>query len=580
MSTEQPTAFIYLRVSTAEQAERGGDGEGFSIPAQREACIREAESLGAMVVGEYVDRGESARSSARPQLQDMLRALTEMHPSYVIVHKVDRLARNRADDVEITMAVRGAGATLVSCSESIDETPSGILMHGILSTMAEFYSANLANEVKKGSLQKAKAGGTVGKAPCGYLNVRKTINGREVRTVDIDEQRAPLMRYAFERYADGDISLRDLLDDVTMQGLDTTPGPKTPSKPLKLSHFHRLLQHPYYKGFVRYKGVVYPGKHPALVSEATWNKVQERMAQRSNSGEKQRKHHHYLKGSVWCGSCGSRLIVSNAKNRHGTIYPYFICIGRQEKRTDCEQSAMLQDTVEELIVQRYRQVQPKPELIDAIRNLILDELQIQQRSLDEQRTAQEKRRAQLLDEREKLLKAHYADAIPLDQLKREQARIAHEIEAAETLISAADIRFELVRTNLHSALAQAGDWGAVYRAASPTIRRQMNQSIFTRFEVDNLAGGTVTSEFAEPFDLLLSDEVTEAAEQHVVYLRENPNYVEQQIAELYREWEGETEKQETPPLMRRGLSKTILVGHEGLEPPTPCASCRCSSQLS
>lgn len=73
-----------------------------------------------------------------------------------------------------------------SCTESIDETPSGMLLHGIMSSIAEFYSRNLANEVIKGSVQKAKAGGTVGKTPIGYLNVRRTENGSENRTVEID----------------------------------------------------------------------------------------------------------------------------------------------------------------------------------------------------------------------------------------------------------------------------------------------------------------------------------------------------------------------------------------------------------
>ena len=81
----------------------------------------------------------------------MLRYLRENPVQYVIVHKVDRLARSRADDVVITMEIKKSGATLVSCSENIDETPSGLLLHGIMSSIAEFYSRNLATEVTKGT---------------------------------------------------------------------------------------------------------------------------------------------------------------------------------------------------------------------------------------------------------------------------------------------------------------------------------------------------------------------------------------------------------------------------------------------
>ena len=79
---------------------------------------------------------------------------------YVIVHKLDRLARNRADDVEINRAFDEAGVRLVSTSENIDQTPGGILLHGIMSSIAEFYSRNLANEVIKGMSEKARNGGT------------------------------------------------------------------------------------------------------------------------------------------------------------------------------------------------------------------------------------------------------------------------------------------------------------------------------------------------------------------------------------------------------------------------------------
>src|SRR5437868_1847312 len=127
----------------------------------------------------------------------MLRYLVEHPVQYVIVHKIDRLARNRADDVEINLAIQQTGATLVSVTENIDQTPSGRLLHGIMSDIAEFYSANLAHEVMKGLHQKARNGGTIGKAYLGYLNVRHIANGTETRTVEIDPQRGPLMAWAF-----------------------------------------------------------------------------------------------------------------------------------------------------------------------------------------------------------------------------------------------------------------------------------------------------------------------------------------------------------------------------------------------
>ena len=227
---------IYLRVSTAGQVQTDRDAEGLSIPAQREACYRKAEAMGAIVIDEYIDAGESARSSDRPALTEMLARLkTDRDIDYVIVHKVDRLARNRADDIAITMGIREAGAALVSVTENIDETPSGTLLHGIMSSIAEFYSKTLAAEVTKGMDQKVKKGGLPGKAPVGYRNSRETIDGVEIRTIEIDEDQAPHVRWAFEAYATGEYTVRQLSEELEERGLRTRPTAKTPAKPLGLT---------------------------------------------------------------------------------------------------------------------------------------------------------------------------------------------------------------------------------------------------------------------------------------------------------------------------------------------------------
>src|SRR6201999_1095884 len=109
---------------------------------------------------------------------------------------------------QIHALIKAAGAQLVSATENIDETPSGMLLHGIMSSIAEFYSRNLATEVIKGMNQKVKTGGTPGKPPRGHRNAR-IINagGRELRTVVLDEPRAELIRWAFQAYATGDWTL-------------------------------------------------------------------------------------------------------------------------------------------------------------------------------------------------------------------------------------------------------------------------------------------------------------------------------------------------------------------------------------
>ena len=439
-----------------------------------------------------------------------------------------------------------------------------------MSSISEFYSRNLAAEVKKGSLQKAKSGGTVGKAPTGYLNVRSMVNGREIRTVDVDPVRGPLMRWAFERYAVRDINLRDLLAELTDKGLDTTPGPQTPSKPLRLAHLHRLLTHPYYKGLVRYKGVTYPGNHEPLVSESTWDSVQDALETRGRSGEKVRKHPHYLKGTIFCGECGSRLIVSNNRGRRGKVYPYFICIGRKRNPASCAQKAVLIERVEELVEQHYGQVQPKQKLLGQLQDMILDEMQIQRIRFAEAHDVEAKRKLRLEDEQKKLLDAHYANAVPLNLMKSEQERIARELRNIEKAMAATTMEFEAVEQNLKRAVAYASNWEQAYLAAGSTIRRQMNQSIFQRILVDDHSG--VTSEFTEPFELLLSDEVTEAA-RRTAEVRSEPSSIDHILDDVVNDWSKgqavngvDPRNNKTPTLARGGLKYDIWVEVRGLEP--------------
>ena len=278
-------AVIYVRVSTKEQAEKDGDPEGYSIPAQREGCQRKAVSLNAAVIETFVDRGESAKTADRPALQDMLQFVAENHVDYVIVHKVDRLARNRADDVAINLALRKAGTRLVSVTENIDESPSGTLLHGIMSSIAEFYSQNLANEVMKGTMQKVRQGGTPSLAPIGYLNVTKRVDGHEVRTVEVYRLRGPLVAWAFEAYATGNYSLRQLANELTAQGFmqRSTGGPA--ERAIAPNRLQVILRNRYYIGTITYRGLEYEGKHPCLAQiPITFGEVQKVLERHRNSG--------------------------------------------------------------------------------------------------------------------------------------------------------------------------------------------------------------------------------------------------------------------------------------------------------
>ena len=471
-------AVSYIRVSTREQAERAGTEEGFSIPAQREANKKKAASMGALVVKEFVDRGESARSANRPELQKMLAYLRQAGDvDYVIVHKLDRLARNRADDVEINQAFEDVGVRLVSTSENIDQTPGGVLLHGIMSSIAEFYSRNLASEVIKGMGEKARSGGTIGKAPLGYRNVRgRDAQGREIRTVELDPDRAPLMRLAFTEYATGKWTVARLADHLAGLGLDLPATPNRPAKPITKGRLHTLLRHPYYRGVVTFQGVEYPGQHQALADPVTWHEVQDILDSHRN-GERQRIHNHHLKTTVVCGQCGSRLLVQNAKNGRGVVYPYFVC-SRRHRKHDCAFRAVLIEQVETRMSDLYHRIHLTHEDREAVERHLLVELDRIETDKARDVRSLTTRRTNIEDQRRQLLHAHYNGAIPLDLLKTEQDRLARELATIQHRLDSYHADATLVRQHLTQALDLLEDCHRLYTAAPKHLKKLLNTVFF------------------------------------------------------------------------------------------------------
>ncbi len=493
-------AVLYLRVSTAKQAKTDLDPEGLSLPAQRESCLRKAEELGAEVVDEYVDRGESAKTVDRPQFRKMVsRVQADRDIDYVILDKINRFARNRRDDANMLFELRAAGATVISVKENIDDTPAGMLMHGILATLAEYESRNNGTEALKGMTRKAQVGGTPGRAPIGYLNVRLPVPGqpRGMADVEVDPERAPHVRWAFEQYATGEWTTQSLADALDARGLRSVSVGKRPSKPLLKSRVAHMLGNRYYVGTVTFRGVQYKGRHEPIVDKALFERVQTVLRVKATTGEKTSKHHHYLKGTVFCGECHSRLVFSRNRGNGGS-YDYFKCMGRQNG-VACTVGYVRADWLESQVDTEWQQNVFPTELAAELRGAVLARLQVMHQGASEQLGVQTKRLQDLDGERSTLLKAHLAGAVPLDLLKSEQDRIAREMSQAQVEIAAASMESAEVERTLNAALKLAEDCQETYLDAKPVRRRELNQAFFERIEVvpDEGVELTLNSPFRE-----------------------------------------------------------------------------------
>lgn len=485
---------IYLRVSTKEQAQTN-ESEGYSISAQRKACTSYILDKGWELVDEFTDRGESARSAHRPQLQEMLSRIKKQKDiDAVVVHKIDRLARNLEDHVAIKAILTKAECSLVSVVENIEDTASGKLVEGIHAIVAEFYSANLAAEVKKGMLEKVKQGGWPHQAPLGYLNVRE--GTRNIATVVIDPETSPHVVEAFELYATGNYSLHDIKDFLFDKGIRNRYGKPGP---LALDTIRNIFNNPFFYGTIRYMGAEYTGEHKPLISRQLFEKVQNQLDERRAGGTRRRKHPHYLKGSLYCGHCGGRLSYLLAKGK----YPYFFCLNKQKsKNKDCQAKYVEVAVVEEEVEKIYKKIQLSKEAADRLIDRFTEELVSKQSTNAMEEKFLAKRIGKLADERLGTLRAFHAKAIPLDLLKQEQDRIASEMSHAESRLEVIHAQLDQLRAVLDRAIAVASRCGMGYKKAKPHKRKLYNQAFFEKIIVKD---GKIKVEYTDLFQALLSE---------------------------------------------------------------------------
>jgi site-specific DNA recombinase len=563
-------AVIYLRVSSAGQVNTDYDPEGLSIPAQREACERHAERLGAVVVRQYVEPGVSGGSLLkRAAFRRMIDEIGERRDvDLVIVWSVSRWARNQEDHWVARGMVTKAGAKLVAVKEPIGEESShGIMLEGVMAAVAASRRIEISEEVKRGIKRKIEVGGTSGLAPIGYLNVREALpQGGEVRTIAIDPKRAPIIRWAFETYATGLYSLADITVLLEARGLCTRATRRRGPRPLGLSRVHKLLSNPYYAGNITHKGHVYKGRHERLVSQEVFDEVQAVLVSHRHSGERDRKHQHYLKGTIRCGTCGSQLVYSRNKG-NGGIYEYFVCPRNQ--RGECPQGYQPVDLVEAAIEEHYAGVAFNEIEREQIRQAITSDLGERVATAQQEVENCQGVLRQLKEEERKLLHMHYQDRISSELFDDEQTRIRSRRHDAEAVIARLSVSYDDVTATLALALEILGeDLHDLYQRANDTIRRLVNQAIFKALYV---CDETITqAELAEPFAQL------RALHNAIHSLPSSNHKADRRRQRCPQNAKGSNPYRGLEPF-RVGSNNETLVRRSGLEPPRTKRSTRPSN---
>lgn len=500
-STNGPArAVLYLRVSSAGQVKTDYDPEGISIPAQREACQRRAAQMGVEIVDEYIEPGRSAKElEHRPRFQELRQCVKDRRDvDYVIVYMFSRAFRNAADTALVKREFKKLGARFVASNMSLDDSDEAEMVEGILSYVDEYEIKRNGRDIRYKMGQKAKNGGTLGQAKLGYLNIHdKLEDGREVRAIAVDPERGHFMTLAFELFATGDYTQQELQATLTDRGLRTRPSGRHPGGPISDAKLSKLLRDRYYLGYVTYQGVEYKGRHKPLVTPEVFDKVQQLLDARGAATERQRKHHHYLKGSLWCGRCHdqgreSRMIVARAKGNGGTYF-YFFCRGRQEHT--CTEPYWDMDVVEEAVLRHYATVRLDREFAQQVRVVLYETIADRDQAtklLHKQLTTQLGK----LDVQEENLLDLAADGdLPQAKIRRRLHRIQGQRQTLTEQLQDVGTNLDAGAALLEAALDLLEHPQELYRQITDHGRRMLNQALFDKLYIE---GGEVTAHTPPP----------------------------------------------------------------------------------
>lgn len=313
-------AVIYARYSSSKQREE-------SIEGQIRICEDYARKRDLDVVAVYADRAKTGTNAQRPEFQRLIADSARGLFSAVIVYKSDRFARSRYDSAIYKGALKDKGIKMHYAAENIPDGIEGILMESIIEGMAEYYSLELSQKIKRGMYESAKKGRAVGsQVPLG-------LKTNEDHKIIVDPETAPLVKKIYDLYAGGKTQSA-IVDYLNNNGYKTKRGGKFYKSSLRKI----LCNHKYIGTYVGIENAI-----PAIIDRRTFDMVQKRLEDGYIS---RRKESDYpLTGKLFCGICGKPMTGSAGTSRDGTRYHYYVC------KKDCEKKTVNKERLESFIVE-------------------------------------------------------------------------------------------------------------------------------------------------------------------------------------------------------------------------------------
>lgn len=564
----------YLRVSDPKQTHTTVDidPEGNSIATQRQECTRKERAKGITVAKEFVEPGKSAQSiDKRPAFKQLLTYIAEHHEiRYVVIYMRSRAFRDYLEAGLTERLLTQRGITLISAKEDFGDGVRAYAVKGIVDIINDVQVRMNGEDIKTKMAHKARSGGTIGRAKLGYLNARIDIDGKQVNTITLDPERAPLVRHAFELYASGDYSLRELSQIMADQGLTTRPTRRWAAKPVSVNRLNQMLLDPYYIGIVTYKGELIPGgRHEPIISQALFDQVQAVMDTRRVRGTRSREHFHYLRGLLYCQRCHdagrtSRLIYTLGRSHTGADYEYFRCRGRQQGYCDLPYLPVW--LVEHAVEKTYATLALGRDFATEMHRRLDATLADEQRlvadthaNLTRELTTLDHREERLLDLAEDGTLSNDKVKERLRSLQLERARIREALTDTSAQLQAG-------AQALGAALELLDNPEQLYGRAPDDARQKLNQTFYAAIYLDETS--TARPTLNPPFDdLHAAAEVFRVGRARAPRSRQPSRQTSTKSAQTARTPENRTSTL-ADVFTVKGCNKRIMVGATGIEPVT------------